>query len=57
VAVVCPPPSVSPEGSSAFTNCSCPVGTYGRVASALLATCLACPQGSFCTGVAQQCSC
>jgi hypothetical protein len=27
------------------------------VTSAILASCLSCPQGAFCTGVAQQCSC
>jgi hypothetical protein len=57
VAVACPPPSVSPVGSMAFTNCSCPAGTYGRVTSPTFASCLACPQGAFCAGVAQQCSC
>jgi hypothetical protein len=57
VALSCPPPSISPIGSIAFTNCSCPAGTYGRVSSATFASCLPCPQGAFCEGQAKQCLC
>ena len=56
-AVLCPSPSVSPPGSVDFTNCSCPIGTYGRVLSSSVASCNACMQGGYCTGDAIQCLC
>jgi TNFR/NGFR cysteine-rich region len=51
----CPPPSVSPAGSSSFLNCSCPVGTAGRVTDAGTALCSPCLPGWYCPGSGCQC--
>lgn len=55
---ICPPPSVSPVGSSSYLNCSCPAGTFGSVTgpAANAATCTPCSQGMYCPGTVCQCS-
>ena len=53
----CPPPSVSPIGSSSYLNCSCPAGTSGVVTGPTqdAATCTPCSKGMFCPGLPCKC--
>jgi hypothetical protein len=55
---VCPAPSnTSSTGSTSYLDCFCPKGTYGRVSSATIISCLTCPLGQYCPATPVKCTC
>lgn len=56
IRTACPGPSVSPVGSSLFTNCSCPAGMFGTVTALGIASCQICQLGMYCPSSVCQCT-